>query len=350
MARRQILTLAEREEIALANARGEGVRAIARLIGRDQSVISRELRRNTSTRGYRATTAHMRARARRKRPQQRLMDTDPVIRQRVLLDLGRGRTPRQIAGRLKLEARDESVEPMEGSIPAGGERISHEALYTWIYALPKGELARLGVMLPSKRGARRPRRKNGLSGGRIVGMRSIRERLEQAEDRRVPGHWEGDLVVGKEGKSAVITLVDRQSRFTVILALPQGRAADHVADVLVDHVSGLPELVRKSLTWDQGTEMGRHAALTVATDLPVFFADPHSPWQRPTNENTNRLIREYLPKGTDIVQHQPYLTAIAEELNTRPRACLGFYTPQEVFHQMLLDGQSTNGEGVASTS
>ena len=345
-----MLTLAEREEIALAHTRGEGVRTIARLIGRDQSVISRELRRNTSKRGYRATTAHKRARERRSRPQQRVMDTDPVIRQRVLADLGRGRTPRQVAGRLKLEAEHTSVEPMEGPIPTGGARISHEALYTWIYALPKGELARLGVMLPSKRTTRRPRRKNGLSGGRIVGMRSIRERPEEALGRRVPGHWEGDLVVGKEGKSAVITLVDRQSRFTVILALPQGRAADHVADVLIDHVWGLPELVRKSLTWDQGTEMGRHAALTVATDLPVFFADPHSPWQRPTSENTNRLIREYLPKGTDIVQHQPYLTAIAEELNTRPRACLGFYTPQEVFHKLLLEGGSADEEGVASTN
>ena len=187
-----MLTLAEREEIALANARGEGVRAIARLIGRDQSVISRELRRNTSTHGYRATTANQRARERRARPQQRVMDTDPVIRQRVLADLGRGRTPRQVAGRLKLEARDESVEPMEGSLPTGGARISHEALYTWIYALLKGELARLGVMLPSKRTTRRPRRKNGLSGGRIVGMCSIRQRPEEALGRRVPGHWEGD--------------------------------------------------------------------------------------------------------------------------------------------------------------
>src|SRR5699024_305927 len=143
---------------------------------------------------------------------------------------------------------------------------------------------------------------------------------------------------------------DRQSRFTMILALPQGKSADHVADVLTDLVQALPALVHKSLTRDQDTEMRRHAAVSVATDLPVFFADPHSPWQRPTNENTNRMSREYLPKGTDIVQHQPYLTAIAEELNTRPRACLGFYTPQEVFHRMLLDGQSANGEGVASTN
>ncbi|QUX26922.1 IS30 family transposase [Nocardiopsis akebiae] len=123
-----------------------------------------------------------------------------------------------------------------------------------------------------------------------------------------------------------------------------------MADVFVDHVSGSPELVRKPLTWDQGTEMSRHAALTVATDLPVFFADAHGPWQRSTNENTNRLIREYLLEGTDIVRHQPYLTAIAEEINTRPRACLGFYTPQEVFHKLLLEGGSADEEGVASTN
>ncbi|MBB6122241.1 IS30 family transposase [Nocardiopsis algeriensis] len=347
METRRTLTLEDREEIALAHTRGEGVRSIARLLGRHPSVVSREIRRNTGKRGYRATTAHKRAKTRQSRPQQRRIDTDPVIRQRVLADLGRGRTPRQIAGRLKLEAENASVEPMEGSLPADGERISHEAIYTWIYALPKGELARLGVMLCSKQTGRRPRRRNGLSGARIVGMRSIRERPAEAEGRRIPGHWEGDLVLGKDGKSAAITLVDRQSRFTAIGALPEGKKADQVADVLIEHVSGLPELVRKSLTWDQGTEMGRHAALTVATDLPVFFADPHSPWQRPTNENTNRLIREYLPKGTEIPQHQPYLTAIAEELNNRPRACLGFYTPQEVFHGQLLEGQD---EGVASTS
>ena len=214
-----MLTLAEREEIALAHARGEGVRAIARLIGRDQSVISRELARNTSKRGYRATTAHQRAKRRRARPQQRLMNTDPLLRPRVLADLGRGRSPRQIAGRLKLEADDASVEPMEGSVTTGGARISHEALYTWIYALPKGELARLGVMLPSKRGAPAP------------------------------------------------------SRYAAGRCPPP-----------------------------------------------------------------NRLIREYLPKGTESPQHQPYLTAIAEELNTRLRACLGFYTPQEVFHKQLLQG------------
>ena len=153
----------------------------------------------------------------------------------------------------------------------------------------------------------------------------------------MPGHWEGDLIVGKGGQSAAVTLVERTTRFLCLLALPDGKAADGVCNVLIDHVRGLPELVRKSLTWDQGTEMGRHAALTLATDLKGYFAHPHSPWERPTNENTNGLIRRYLPNGTDIPTHQPYLTAIAEELNNCPRKCLDFLTPQEAFQRLLQD-------------
>lgn len=267
-----------------------------------------------------------------------------VLRQRVLADLRHGRTPNQIAGRLKLEAADGTVAVMEGSLPAGGATVSHEAVYTWIYALPKGELARLGVMLPSKRTKRGPRRKPDASkGARIVGMRSIHDRPAEATGRKVPGHWEGDLIVGKNGQSAAATLVDRTTRFCMILALPEGKNADGLSTVLTEQVLGMPELVRKSLTWDQGTEMGRHAALTVATGLDVYFADPHSPWQRPTNENTNRIIREYLPKGTEITSHQPYLTAIAEEINNRPRRCLGYLTPQEAMQRALA-------ENVASTN
>ncbi|MFC5856212.1 IS30 family transposase, partial [Streptomyces chlorus] len=237
-----------------------------------------------------------------------------------------------------------SVALMEGSLPAGGETISHEAVYTWIYALPKGELARLGVMLPSRRTARGPRsRPDASRGARITGMRSIHDRPAEALGRQVPGHWEGDLIIGKNGASAAATLVDRSTRFCVILALPAGRNADSLSTVLTEQVLGMPELVRKSLTWDQGTEMGRHAALTLATGLDVYFADPHSPWQRPTNENTNGIIRRYLPKGTEITDHQPYLTAIAEEINNQPRRCLGYLTPQEAFQRALT-------EGVASTN
>ncbi len=154
---------------------------------------------------------------------------------------------------------------------------------------------------------------------------------------------EGDLIVGKNGASAAATLVERTSRYTLILGLPDGKTASGVADVLIDQVQGLPDFMRQGLTWDQGTEMAEHASVTVAAELPIYFAHPRSPWERPTNENTNRLIREYLPKGTEITSHQPYLDAIARELNERPRACLGYYTPREVFERLLR-------ENVASTA
>ena len=222
MATRRPLTIKDREETAIRHGRGEGVHEIARAVGRCPSVVSRELRRNNSKRGYRATTAHKRARKHRCRPRPRCIDTEPVPRQRVPADLGRDRTPRRIAGRLKPEAAHDTAEPMEGSLPAGGERISHGAIYTWIHALPEGELARLGVMLPSGQAKHRPRRKNGLSGARIVGMRPIRERPAEAEGRRVPGRWEGDSVLGKDDKTAAITLMDCQTRFSAVLALPGG--------------------------------------------------------------------------------------------------------------------------------
>lgn len=344
MAVRRPLTLEEREEIAVGRAQDEGVREIARRLGRCPSVISREVRRNTAQRGYRAASAHRRAADRRCRPQQRVLDTDLLLRERVLADLRHGRSPNQIAGRLKLEAAHDTVGLMEGSLPAGKATVSHEAVYTWIYALPKGELAKLGVLLSSGRTRRGPRRRPAAgNGARIVGMRSIHDRPAEALGRQVPGHWEGDLIVGKTGRSAAATLVDRATRFLMILALPEGKKADGLSTILTERVLGLPELVRKSLTWDQGTEMGRHAALTLATGLDVYFADPHSPWQRPTNENTNGIIRRYLPKGTDITDHQPYLTAIAEEINNQPRRCLGYLTPQEAFQRALAeDVASTN--------
>ncbi|RKN39261.1 IS30 family transposase [Streptomyces hoynatensis] len=175
-------------------------------------------------------------------------------------------------------------------------------------------------MLPSRRTRRGPRsRPDASQGARIAGMRSIHDRPAEALGRKVPGHWEGDLIVGKNGKSAAATLVDRATRFCIILALPEGKNASGLSTVLAEQIHGITELVRKSMTWDQGAEMGRHAALTLATGLDVYFADPHSPWQRPTNEDTNRIIREYLPKGSEITSHQPYLTAVAEEINNRPR-------------------------------
>ncbi|MFQ4149767.1 IS30 family transposase [Arthrobacter sp. LAPM80] len=172
-----------------------------------------------------------------------------------------------------------SVETMTKSPDAEGRTVSHEAIYRWIYALPKGELAKSGILLQSKRTKRKSVKPLGeRTGGRIIGMASIDDRPEAASDRRVPGSWEGDLMVGKGGKSDIATLVERHSRFLIMLGLPEGKKADGLADVLIDRVNDLPALMRGSLTWDQGTEMARHAQLTLATDLPVYFAHPHSPW------------------------------------------------------------------------
>ena len=338
MARRK-LTMADRAKIAAAIKAGLDDKDIGELIDRDPSIIWRERRRNsTKTCGYRPVHADCEAERRRSRPQKRKIDADPVLAARVRADLRRSRTPRQIAGRLRLEAIDPSVETMTHSPDADGRTISHEAIYRWIYALPKGELAKAGILLRSKQTQRKRRKPLGeRTGGRIIGMVSIDDRPESASDRRVPGSWEGDLIIGQGGKSAAATLVERTSRFVLICGLPDGKKADALADILIDTVHQMPAQVRGSLTWDQGTEMARHAALTVATDMPVFFAHPHSPWERPTNENTNGLIREYLPKGTEITSHQPYLDAIADELNDRPRAVLGFLTPREVFTKLLVD-------------
>ncbi len=334
---RRMLTAADRAEISTGLKAGWTLTRIARHIDRATSVVTREIARNsTKTRGYRMVTADVTAQKRRSRPQARKVALDPVLRARVLADLKQSRTPRQIAGRLTLEATDGTVEIMTGSTPAEGKIVSHEAIYQFIYAMPRGDLAKNGIFLRRKHTTRRPRRAAGQRGAPIVGMVSISERDPEVIDRRVPGHWEGDLVIGKNGASAAITLVERVSRFTAILALPDGKDSAGVADALIEHCTELPAMMRKSLTWDQGSEMARHAALTLATDLPVYFADPHSPWQRPSNENTNGLIREYLPKGEVIPTHQPYLTSIAEELNERPRAALGFLTPRESFQRLLL--------------
>lgn len=287
---RRMLTFEDRAQIAAGLQMGLADGEIAKLIGRDRTVVWRERRRNsTASRGYRPVAADVRAQRRRNRPQAFTIDTDPVLRRRVRADLKRSRTPRQIAGRLRLEASDASVTTMPHSPAAQGRTISHEAIYRWIYAHPAKTLAAEGILLRSKRTRRRPRRALGQrTGGRIVGMVSIDDRPAEAADRRVPGAWEGDLVVGRAGASVVATLVERSSRFVIIKALPQGKKADPLADVLIDTITGMGRHVFGSLTWDQGTEMARHAAMTVATEVPVYFAHPHSPWERPTNETPPR--------------------------------------------------------------
>jgi len=333
---RRMLTVADRVEIVQGLKAGWSIRVIAGHLDRSASGVSREVRRNsTKTYGYRLAHADCAAQQRRRRPQVGKVAGDEVLRCRVLADLARSRTPRQIAGRLHLEAEDDSVGLMKASPPADGKTVSHEAIYRFIYALPKGDLAKHGVLLRSKRTRRRRPRPAGERGAPIVGMRSIDAR-EDIDDRRVPGHWEGDLIIGAHRKTAAATLVERTTRFTVILALPEGKDSTALAEILIENANELPAMMRKTLTWDQGSEMAKHAALTLATAMPVFFAHPHSPWERGTNENTNGLIREYLPKGTVITDHQPYLTAVAEELNERPRATLGFLTPREAFERLLV--------------
>lgn len=332
---RRLLTVSDRVEIAMGLKAGWSLRRIAEHVGRDVSIISREVSRNsTKTRGYLLVHAQCQAERRRRRPQKRKVASDPVLRARVLADLGRSRTPNQIAGRLRAEAQDPTLGCVSNSVPAGGATVSHEAIYQFIYALPRGELAEHGILLQSKRTRRRPVVK-GKRSGPIVGMVSIDDRPVEVAERRVPGHWEGDLIIGKAGKTAAVTLVERTTLFTTILALPTGRTSPEVVDAIIDRADSIPVMMRKSITWDQGSEMARHAALTLATEMPVYFAHPRSPWERGLNENTNRLIREYLPKGDTITDHQPYLDAIAEELNERPRRNLNYRTPREAFTRLL---------------
>jgi transposase, IS30 family len=339
---RRPLSISDRVEISTGRKAGWSVRAIAAAIDRAPSVVSREIRRNSGTSsGYRAVTADGRAQRRRSRPQNRKIDTDPVLRHRVLADLGKGRSPRQIAGRLNAEAANQALPVAKGSPDGQGHTVSHETVYTWLYALPKGELARHGVRLDSGRTRRRARRTVGQRTGPIVGMRSIDERPTQAEDRKVPGHWEGDCVIGAANATAAATLVERTTRFTIILALPTGTNADGVAEALIDTITAWPDPFKASLTWDQGTELARHTRITMATGMPVFFAHPHSPWERGTNENTNRIIRRYLPKSTEITSHQPYLDAIAEEINEIPRKVLGWLTPREAYERLLTSTVAT---------
>ncbi|MEV6987618.1 IS30 family transposase [Sphaerisporangium sp. NPDC051017] len=328
---RRPLTMEDREEISRCLAVGLTNKEIAAYIDRDESVVCREIARNGGRERYRAHAAQQRAEQERRRPKERKLDSDRALRGRVVSGLRVGWSPDQIAGRLTYDrCCGEAV-----------DTVSHEAIYTWIYALPKGELARLGIELRSGRERRKPRGRRGSPGARIVGMRSIDERPAEVADRQVPGHWEGDLIIGRNGASAAATLVERKSRFTLIVPLPFGRTSEAVCDALVETVANVPGQLMKSITWDQGTEMAGHAALSLATDIDVYFAHPHSPWERGTNENTNGLIREYLPKGTKIPSDSEFLNSVSHSLNTRPRRILGYRTPAEVFVEMLSELAST---------
>jgi transposase, IS30 family len=323
------LTLEEREDIAYLRGHHLGVRQIAVWIGRDPATVSRELRRNVSgsPRRYRALSAHIAAceRARRCRPR-KLVPGAPV-RAEVAAGLRAGWSPGQIAGRLK---RDHPDQPEL--------QVSHETIYQALFVQGKGSLrAEVATALRCGRARRRrPRSRKNETRGKIPGMINISERPAEAADRAVPGHWEGDLIIGAGQQSAVATLAERSSRFCMIIALPAGRGAGSVAGALAGHITTLPDALRRSLTWDCGKEMSHHADFTIATRVPVYFADPHSPWQRGTNENTNGLIRYYLPKGTDLAGiTQTQLDHIAHQLNTRPRRTLSYATPAEKLSELL---------------
>ena len=324
------LTFEEREEIAWRRDRKEGVRQIARAIGRSPSTVSRELRRNLSPspRRYRAFPAHIRARERARRSRPRKLVKGSPVRAEVVRLLRLDYSPGQAAGRLRRDHPDDRA-----------MRVSHETIYQALFVQGKGSLrAEAGQALRCGRARkRRPRTGNHTGRTRIAGLVSISERPAEAADRAVPGHWEGDLIIGKGHQSAVATLAERASRFCLIIALPEGRTADKVADALADRILTLPEALRRTLTWDRGIEMAAHATFTLASGMPVYFADPHSPWQRGTNENTNGLIRYYLPKGTDLSGYtQDQLDAIADKLNTRARQTLGYRTPAEALNDLLV--------------
>ena len=372
------LNFAEREDIALLRAEGCGVREIARWMGRSPSTISRELRRNAATRGgrldYRASVAQWHAEQRAKRPKPAKMAVNERLREFVQERLagevqrpdggpvagppvawkgrrhgprkdrrwGRAWSPEQISGRLVLDFPDD---------PA--MRVSHEAIYQSLYVQGRGALRReLTACLRTGRALRVPRaRTRGRGKGFVTDEVLISQRPAEAADRAVPGHWEGDLILGLD-RSAIGTLVERTSRFVMLLHLPPagdrdapkvkhgppvtGHGAEQVRDAIAAAIGELPQQLRRSLTWDQGAEMAQHAQLRIDTGLEVYFCDPQSPWQRGTNENTNGLLRQYFPKGTDLARHSlEDLVAVAAALNSRPRKTLDWRTPAEVLDEHL---------------
>ena len=384
------LSFADREEIALLKAQHLSVREIARRVGRDASTISRELRRNAATRAgaleYRASVAQWHAERRARRPKTAKLATNDRLRDYVQQRLAgavtdadgrpipgpnvpwKGRrhgrradrrwgtawSPEQISRRLRVEFPDDE-----------SMRISHEAIYQALYVQGRGALRRdLAACLRTGRALRVPRARTRGRGKKFVTPEiMISQRPADAKDRAVPGHWEGDLILGL-GSSAIGTLVERTTRFTILLHLPRlpghgetvpvkngpalaGHGAEAVRDAIAEQITTLPEQLRRSLTWDQGAEMAQHAQLRIDVGLAIYFCEPRSPWQRGTNENTNGLLRQYFPKGTDLARHSATdLDAVAAALNSRPRKTLGWKTPAEALDEHL---QSIQQAGVAST-
>ena len=318
------LTLADREEVTVGLHAGLAFTVIAARLGKATSTVSREVAANGGRSGYRAWRAHQRAREQARRPKTPKLAC-PRLAARVTAWLADWWSPQQIAARLRIEF---SGDPMM--------RVSHETIYQALYVQGRGELRReLARCLRTGRAKRRPRHR-GQNIGQIRDMVMISERPAEAADRAVPGHWEGDLLIGTDLTSAVGTLVERTTRYVVLLHLPDGRAAHLVEQAMRQAISALPAQLARTITWDQGKEMANHAEFTLATGIPVYFCDPHKPWQRGSNENTNGLLRQYLPKGTNLSVHSADdLAGIARSLNNRPRKTLGYMTPSEKLAELL---------------
>jgi IS30 family transposase len=324
----RFVSLSERETMADLRRAGSSIRKIAEALGRAPSTVSRELARNGDTDGeYRPFAAHRAAAGRRPRPKTSKLAVDSPLRDYVAEKLALRWSPEQICHALVAE------------FPDGPEmRVSHETIYQALYLQARGGLRReVATALRTGRARRRPHRDPQARTSRFVDpMIMISERPAEVGDRAVPGHWEGDLIIGADGGSAIGTLVERATRYVMLVHLPDGRGAEQVRDGLVATMATLPAHLRGSLTWDQGAEMAAHVSFSLATDMPVYFCNPASPWQRGSNENTNGLLRQYFPKGTDLSDHGPEeLEHVAQQLNGRPRKTLGWKTPAERLRQLL---------------
>ncbi|MGB3476984.1 MAG: IS30 family transposase [Mycobacterium sp.] len=341
--RTQVLTVVESDESRRRRAplsftercRLEGLledgytpKRAAELLGRHHLTVVREVLRGATDSGYRARFGQDTADENRRRPKTRTLEKNPALLAEVLTGLKARHSPEQIAGRLRLEFPDDPE-----------MWVSHETIYQALYVQPRGELARLvKTALRTGRTRRKAQGRNNCSQGKIRDMVNISERPAEADDRAIPGHWEGDLIIGAGQQSAIGTLVERTTGFVVLLHMPEDRTAATLAAAMSIKVPEIPEALRRSLTWDQGSEMALHTKITEATGLPVYFCDPHSPWQRGTNENTNGLLRQYFPKGTDLSFYGPgWLDQVAAELNARPRKRLGWRTPAEELDRLLSD-------------
>jgi transposase, IS30 family len=319
------LTLSDREEIMIGLARAETFTVMASRIGKAVSTVSREVASNGGRDRYRPGAAHQRACARTRRPKATKLASCPLLAATVTEWLEKLWSPDEIARRLRLEFPDD---PMM--------QVSHETIYQSLYVQGRGELRReLHRCLRSGRAKRRTRGMKE-NRGRIADMVMISERPPEVADRAVPGHWEGDLIMGKNGLSAVGTLVERFTRYTMLLHLPEGKGAVEVDEAMRKTISRLPSEMVRTITWDQGKELSHHANFTIDTGIQVYFCDPHSPWQRGSNENTNGLLRQYMPKGTDLsLLSESDLVEIARSLNDRPRKTLDYLKPSEKLAELF---------------